>query len=101
KSLFCAMRSTTCSTVPLLHDDASRPQELAIEAVSGLEDLGDGVIVFARQRWLGRNGLVQLRIERLVERIDHLQPCCAQRLEHFLLDKLDALMERGRIGRGR
>ena len=59
---------STCSAVPLLHDDARRTEQLAVEQVAALVDLGDDVVVLGRKRGLGRDRLVERRVERMVER---------------------------------
>ena len=41
------------------------------------------------------------RIEGLIQRIEDFEPGRTQSFQHLLLDQLDALVQRHRIGRGR
>src|SRR5439155_10364415 len=96
-----AASAPTALRVPLLDDHARGTKELAVEAVPLLKDLAHGVIVFGRQRGLGRDGFVQRGIERLIERIDHLETGRRERLEQLLLHEVDAFVERLRLRRRR
>src|SRR5688572_33361607 len=72
---------------PLSDDHARRSQQLAPEAVAGLKDLRDDVIVLGRQSRLGGERFVNRRIERLVERVNDLQTGGGQRRQELRRDE--------------
>src|SRR6476661_4702788 len=88
------------SAVPLLHDDAGWPEQLTVEHVAALVDLPYHVVVFGRERRLGANRLVNLRVERVIQRIDDLEPMARERLQHFALDHVHALNDGRRVDAG-
>ena len=46
------------------------------------------MVVLGRERWLGRHGLVELRVERLIDGVDLLSPAAPSDLERIFFSTI-------------